>query len=61
MARQIGIVLGVAGLVGILANIVPGDPVSAFRHGLTLIIGLIATAPACSRAACSPAGQLPAS
>lgn len=44
MARQIGIVLGVAGLVGILANIVPGDPVSAFRHGLTLIIGLIAGA-----------------
>ena len=33
-----------AGLVGILANIVPGDPVSAFRHGLTLIIGLIASA-----------------
>jgi hypothetical protein len=30
--------------VGILANIVPGDPVSAFRHGLTLIISLIAGA-----------------
>ena len=24
-----------------LANMVPGDPVSAFRDGLTLIIGLI--------------------
>jgi hypothetical protein len=27
-----------------LANIVAGDPVSAFLHGLTLIIGLIAGA-----------------
>jgi EmrB/QacA subfamily drug resistance transporter len=44
MARQIGIVLGVAGLVGILADIVPGDPLSTFRHGLALIIGLVAGA-----------------
>jgi hypothetical protein len=42
MARQIGIVLGVAALVGILTNVVPGDPVAAFRHGLALIIGLLA-------------------
>ncbi len=44
MARQIGIVLGVAGLVGILANEVPGDPLSTFRHGLVLIISLLAAA-----------------
>ena len=42
MARQIGIVLGVAALVGILTNVVPGDPVAAFRHGLALIIALLA-------------------
>ncbi len=41
MARQIGIVLGVAALVGILTNVVPGDPVITFRHGLALIIGLL--------------------
>jgi hypothetical protein len=44
MARQIGIVLGVAGLVGILADVVPGDPLSTFRHGLALIIALVAGA-----------------
>jgi EmrB/QacA subfamily drug resistance transporter len=44
MARQIGIVLGVAGLVGILANEVPGDPLSTFRHGVVLIISLLAAA-----------------
>ena len=44
MARQIGIVMGGAGLVGILANLVPGDPLSTFRHGLALIIGLLAAA-----------------
>jgi EmrB/QacA subfamily drug resistance transporter len=44
MARQIGIVLGVAGLVGILADAVPSDPLSTFQHGLALIIGLLAGA-----------------
>jgi hypothetical protein len=44
MARQIGIVLGVAGLVGVLANDMTSDPLTTFRHGLMLIIGLLAAA-----------------
>ena len=44
MARQLGVVLGVAGLVAILANVVPADPLNAFRHGLALIAGLLAGA-----------------
>ncbi|HEX7996516.1 MAG TPA: MFS transporter [Streptosporangiaceae bacterium] len=44
MARQIGIVLGVAGLVGILANNMTDDPVMTFRHGLLMIIGLLMSA-----------------
>ena len=35
MARQIGTVLGVAGLVAILIHVAPGDPVAAYRHGLS--------------------------
>jgi EmrB/QacA subfamily drug resistance transporter len=44
MARQIGIVLGVAGLVGVLANDMTSDPLTTFRHGLMLIIGLLVAA-----------------
>jgi EmrB/QacA subfamily drug resistance transporter len=44
MARQIGTVLGVAGLVAILSHAVPGDPVATFRHALALIIALFAAA-----------------
>jgi hypothetical protein len=44
MARQIGTVLGVAGLVAILSHAVAGDPVTTFRHALTLIIALFAGA-----------------
>ena len=44
MARQIGTVLGVAGLIAILSHVVPGDPVATFRHGLALIIALFAGA-----------------
>jgi len=44
MARQIGTVLGVAGLIAILSRLVPGDPVTGFRHGLALIVGLFAGA-----------------
>ena len=40
MARQIGTVLGVAGLIAILSHPAAGDPVTTFRHGLLLIIGL---------------------
>jgi hypothetical protein len=38
MARQVGTVLGVAGLVAILSHVAPGDPVATFRHGIVLII-----------------------
>ena len=44
MGRQIGTVLGVAGLVAILSHVVPGDPVTVFRHGLALIVALFAGA-----------------
>jgi EmrB/QacA subfamily drug resistance transporter len=44
MARQIGTVLGVAGLVAILAGLSAGDPVTTFRHALILIAGLFAAA-----------------
>jgi EmrB/QacA subfamily drug resistance transporter len=38
MARQVGTVLGVAGLVAILAHISAADPVVTYRHGVILII-----------------------
>jgi hypothetical protein len=44
MARQVGTVLGVAGLVAILSHISPGDPVAAYRQGLVLIIAFFAAA-----------------
>jgi EmrB/QacA subfamily drug resistance transporter len=39
MGRQIGSVLGVAALIAILAGIHPSDPLTAYRHGIELIIG----------------------
>src|SRR5215472_2010528 len=44
MARQIGTVLGVAGLVAILAHVSKADPVAAYRHGLLLIVAFFAAA-----------------
>jgi EmrB/QacA subfamily drug resistance transporter len=44
MARQIGTVLGVAGLVAILAHVSKTDPVGAYRHGLLLIVAFFAAA-----------------
>ena len=43
-ARQVGTVLGVAGLVAILSRISPADPVAAYRHGLILVIAFFAAA-----------------
>jgi EmrB/QacA subfamily drug resistance transporter len=37
MARQIGSVIGVAGLIAVLSHISPADPVVAFRHSLILV------------------------
>jgi len=39
MGRQVGTVLGVAGLVAILARLGHGDAVTTYRHGLELIVG----------------------
>jgi EmrB/QacA subfamily drug resistance transporter len=44
MARQVGTVLGVAGLIAILARVDPADPLAAYRHGLILIIAFFAAA-----------------
>jgi EmrB/QacA subfamily drug resistance transporter len=44
MARQVGTVLGVAGLVAILARLPAADPIQTYRQGLILIIGFFAAA-----------------
>jgi hypothetical protein len=44
MARQIGTVLGVAGLVAILSRVSRVDPVAAYRSGAVLIIAFFAAA-----------------
>ena len=44
MARQIGTVLGVAGLVAILSRVSRTDPVAAYRHSLILVIAFFAAA-----------------
>ena len=44
VARQIGTVLGVAGLVAVLAHASRIDPLAAYRHGLVLIIAFFAAA-----------------
>jgi EmrB/QacA subfamily drug resistance transporter len=44
MARQIGTVLGVAGLIAVLAGLNVADPVASFRHGTELVIGFFALA-----------------
>jgi hypothetical protein len=48
MARQVGTVLGVAGLVAILSRVSRTDPVAAYRHGLILVIAFFAAAGAVS-------------
>jgi hypothetical protein len=42
--RQVGTVLGVAGLVAILSRVSPADPLVAYRHGVVLIIGFFIAA-----------------
>ena len=44
MGRQIGTVLGVAGLVAILSRVSAADPVPAYRNGLVLVIVFFAAA-----------------
>ena len=43
-ARQVGTVLGVAGLVAILTHVSRADPVATYRHGLALIMAFFAAA-----------------
>jgi EmrB/QacA subfamily drug resistance transporter len=40
--RQVGTVLGVAGLVAILSRVSPTDPIPAFRHALVMVIAFFA-------------------
>jgi EmrB/QacA subfamily drug resistance transporter len=47
-ARQVGTVLGVAGLVAILSRVSSADPVTAYRHGVILIIAFFLAAGAVS-------------
>jgi EmrB/QacA subfamily drug resistance transporter len=44
MARQVGTVLGVAGLIAILSHVVPRDPVAGYRHGAILVVAFFAAA-----------------
>jgi EmrB/QacA subfamily drug resistance transporter len=50
MARQVGTVLGVAGLVAILSHPSPTDPVAPYRDGLVLIVAFFAAAGAVAAA-----------
>jgi EmrB/QacA subfamily drug resistance transporter len=50
MARQVGTVLGVAGLVAILSRVSHTDPLTAYRNGLVMIIAFFAAAGAVSAA-----------
>jgi len=43
-ARQVGTVLGVAGLVAILARVSPADPLVAYRNGLVMVIAFFVAA-----------------
>ena len=67
MARQIGTVLGVAGLVAILTRVSPADPVAAFRHGLVLVIvfftaaGVVSAVTLTARPVPAPEAAAPAS
>jgi hypothetical protein len=44
MGRQIGTVLGVAGLVAILSRVSLVDPIAAYRNGLVLVIAFFVAA-----------------
>jgi hypothetical protein len=46
--RQVGTVLGVAGLVAILARVSAADPLPAYRSGIVLVIGFFVAAAAVS-------------
>jgi len=58
-ARQVGTVLGVAGLVAILSRMSLTDPVSTYRYGVVLIIAFFAAAGVVAAALLTVAGGAP--
>jgi EmrB/QacA subfamily drug resistance transporter len=44
MARQIGTVLGVAGVIAVLSHPAPGDLLGGYRHGVALVMAFMAGA-----------------
>jgi len=58
-ARQVGTVLGVAGLIAILARVSPADPVRTYQNGLILITGFFAAAGLTSAGLLSWTGKRP--
>ena len=44
MARQVGTVVGVAGLVALLSHVSPVDPLVPFRHGTLLTVAFFTAA-----------------
>ena len=44
MARQVGTVLGVASLIGVLSTVSTGSSMTTYRHGVALVIGFFALA-----------------
>ena len=64
-ARQVGTVLGVAGLVAILSRVSRADPIAAYRNALIMVIAFFAAAGAVSaalltaRAAAAPEPSAP--
>jgi hypothetical protein len=44
MGRQVGTVLGVAGLVAILAHVTAADALTTYRHGVALIVAFFFSA-----------------
>ena len=59
MGRQVGTVLGVAGLVAILAHVTAADALTTYRHGVALIVAFFFSAGVVS-AAFLPARPAPA-
>jgi len=59
MARQVGTVLGVAGLIAIISHLAANDPVATYRHGVVLIIAFFLAAGIVSAALLTGRAPLP--
>jgi len=60
MGRQVGTVLGVAGLVALLAHADRFDPLASYQHGVMLIIAFFAAAGVVSASLLTASGARPA-